>query len=162
MQEIITLILTLLVAWFGTTSTSESDPLPTEATQAVVTHVVDGDTIDVRIDGTEYRVRYIGIDTPEPYREGKPECYSFEASNRNIELVEGREVTLVADKENTDRYDRLLRYVYVDDVFINAKLIEEGYATTLQIKPNTSHAKEFRQLADQAKQSGTGLWGACT
>ena len=89
---------------------------PPDRTEAQVVHVVDGDTIDVRIDGKEYRVRYIGIDTPEtvhPTRGEEP--YGREASNRNKQLVSGQTVYLEQDVSETDRYGRLLSYVWLDD-----------------------------------------------
>jgi micrococcal nuclease len=128
---------------------------------AQVLSVVDGDTIRVQLNGVEETVRYIGIDTPEPYRDGEPACYSGEASRRNTELVAGREVRLVPDAEDRDRYERLLRYVYVDDVFVNKQLLEQGYATTLTIRPNTQFASAFATIEVNARAAGVGLWSAC-
>lgn len=126
-----------------------------------VVRVVDGDTIDVLLNATTTRVRYIGIDTPEPYRDREPACFSRESSDKNRDLVEGREVRLVPDAEDVDKYGRLLRYVYVDEVFVNQVLLEGGYAVPLTIKPNTLHAKDFKILADKAKADKLGLWSAC-
>lgn len=131
------------------------------STSAMVVRVIDGDTITVRIDGGEETVRYIGIDTPEPYRDGNPACYSQEATARNTALVAGTQVQLVSDTENRDKYDRLLRYVYVDEVFINELLIAEGYATTLQIKPNTAQAATLQQAEERARDQDLGLWSTC-
>ena len=97
--------------------------------QARVTRVVDGDTIEVSMEGRRYTVRYIGVDTPESVAPGQPvECYGREASRRNRELVEGRTVLLEKDVSETDRYGRLLRYVWADGVMVNAVLVAEGYA----------------------------------
>lgn len=134
---------------------------PASEVNVSVVAVIDGDTIEVVIDGKVEKVRYIGIDTPEPYRDGEPACFSAQATTENKRLVEGKEVTLVADVENRDKYKRLLRYVYVGDRFVNAKLIEEGFAKTLLIKPNLLHADEFAELQKEAKEIGKGLWGAC-
>ena len=90
-------------------------PTPTNQT-ALVTNVVDGDTIDVSINGTEFRVRYIGMDTPEI---GEP-CYQ-QATAYNSQLVLGKTVILERDVSETDRFGRLLRYVYVDDTFVNGR-----------------------------------------
>ena len=80
--------------------------------EATVVRVIDGDTIEVEIDGTSYRVRYIGIDTPETVHPQKPvECFGKEASEKNRELVEGKRVRLEKDVSDTDKYGRLLRYV---------------------------------------------------
>jgi micrococcal nuclease len=128
---------------------------------AEVVRVIDGDTIVVNIKGQEEMVRYIGIDTPEPYRDGVPGCYSLEATARNSELVGGTLVRLVSDQENRDKYGRLLRYVYVDEMFINRQLVAEGYATILQIKPNTAQSEIFQTAEDEARTRGVGLWSAC-
>jgi micrococcal nuclease len=126
-----------------------------------VLSVIDGDTITVRIGEVEEKVRYIGIDTPEPYRDGKPACFSHEATDKNKQLVEGKEVTLVADREDRDAYGRLLRYVYVGDVFVNKVLLDEGYARTLRVAPNTLYAKDFADHERQAQVDNKGMWGAC-
>jgi len=131
-------------------------------TTAEVVEVVDGDTIRVLIDTQVQSIRYIGIDTPEPYRDELPACFSTEASQRNAELVEGRSVELVIDTENTDRYDRLLRYVYVDGVLVNQVLLEEGYAKVLPINPNTKFKERFKKAETQAKEAELGLWKACS
>jgi len=103
-------------------------PLPQDNfAQAQVTRVVDGDTIEVSIGGTLYRVRYIGIDTPETVAPDRPVgCYGPEASAANKALVEGKTVTLEKDVSDVDQYGRLLRYVYVGSTFVNAELVRQG------------------------------------
>jgi micrococcal nuclease len=129
---------------------------------AEVLRVVDGDTIEVLLDGTEEDVRYIGVDTPESVAPGEPvECYGEAASDFNAELVEGEDVSLVFDAELRDRYGRLLAYVYVGDVLVNAELVARGFARTLEIEPNTSKAPRFERLEQRAGAAGRGLWGAC-
>jgi micrococcal nuclease len=158
MSELLVLLTILLGGAFDT---DVSERPPSEGVFAEVVRVVDGDTIDVLLDGEKVRVRYVGIDTPEPYSEAKPECYSKEASDANRRLVEGKTVELVSDVEDKDQYDRLLRYVYADEVFVNKELVRDGFATTLPIRPNTAHASEFRSLELEAKEKDLGLWGAC-
>jgi micrococcal nuclease len=134
------------------------------SSQAVVERVVDGDTIVVRLDGREDRVRYIGIDTPESVKPGvHVQCYAKTASHENEKLVAGRTVKLVVDREERDRYGRLLAYVYRadDGLFVNAALVQGGYARTLTIAPNTAHEAEFAHLATQARAAGRGLWSRC-
>ena len=129
-----------------------------------VVRVVDGDTIHVRLDGREERVRYIGVDTPESVKPGTPvQCFAKRASAFNERLVEGERVRLVRDAEARDRYGRLLAYVYRarDGLFVNAALVRGGYAQPLTIPPNVAHAGEFRRLASQARRAGRGLWSAC-
>ncbi|MDP3793405.1 MAG: thermonuclease family protein, partial [Candidatus Uhrbacteria bacterium] len=90
-------------------------PTPSALDQALVVRVVDGDTIDVLIGGEQLRVRYIGIDTPETVDPRRPVgCFGKEASARNRELVEGKTVALEKDVSETDRFGRLLRYVWLD------------------------------------------------
>jgi micrococcal nuclease len=139
---------------------------PSRATlgRAQVLRVVDGDTIRVRLDGRTERVRYIGIDTPESVKPGTAvQCFAKRASAANAALVAGRNVRLVADVEQRDRYGRLLAYVYrePDGAFVNARLVRDGYARTLTIAPNVAHARELADLARVARREHRGLWSAC-
>ncbi|HEY1358225.1 MAG TPA: thermonuclease family protein [Thermoleophilaceae bacterium] len=135
-----------------------------------VTHVVDGDTIDVRMpDGDEESVRYIGIDTPETVKPDTPvQCGGPEAHEANERIVGGRTVTLHFDAEHRDVYGRLLAYVYLPGagpaghpLFVNAELVRRGLARTLTIPPNDSFARLFARLAARAGAAGRGLWGHC-
>jgi micrococcal nuclease len=131
---------------------------------AQVLRVVDGDTVQVRVEGRHVRVRYIGIDTPESVRPGAPvQCFAKRASAFNARLVVGERVRLVSDAERRDRYGRLLAYVYRvrDGLFVNAELVRRGYARTLTIPPNVAYAAEFRRLAAAARRKGRGLWSSC-
>jgi micrococcal nuclease len=137
---------------------------------AKVTHVVDGDTIDVAMpDGSHEAVRYIGIDTPETVKPGTPvQCGGPRAHAVNERLVGGRTVTLRFDAERRDVYGRLLAYVYLPpsdpggrSLFVNAELARRGLARTLTIAPNDSFAPLFARLAARAGVSGRGLWGRC-
>lgn len=127
-----------------------------------VLRVVDGDTIEVGIDGGEEDVRLIGVDTPETVKPGEPvECFGPQASSFTKDVLEGETVRLEFDQELRDVYSRLLAYVYLGDRFVNAELIERGYARTLEIEPNTSRAPELARLQTAAGAAGRGLWGAC-
>lgn len=119
------------------TPTLPNDPLfdciPEDGirTSGIVTGVIDGDTIDVTVQGFVYRVRYLGIDTPETRDpEVGFERMGKDASARNLELVRGQRVTLVSDPNDseTDIYGRQLRYIIVGDVFVNYQLVREGLA----------------------------------
>jgi len=146
------LMLTLLAA-------CSSPPPPGEAT---VVRVVDGDTIVVRMEGRDYTLRYIGIDTPETVKPNTPvQCFGQEASRRNRELVEGKKVRLEKDVSETDRFGRLLRYVYVDGRMVNAILVEEGYAQVSTFPPDVKYQEEFLRLQRKAREEGRGLWGSC-
>ena len=120
---------------------------------AKVTQVTDGDTI-VIADGS--RVRYIGIDTPEVYP--KPEAFGIEAWQANCELVEGKTVRLERDISDTDRYGRLLRYVYVDNIFVNAELVRRGLAYAKAYPPDTKHHDYLEELETEAREAGRGIW----
>ena len=130
--------------------------------EAEVLRVIDGDTIEVEVDGATEDVRYIGIDTPESAIPGEPvECFGKEASAANERLVGGETVRLVFDAERRDHYGRLLAYVYAGGTFVNASLVEDGFATTLEIEPNTARAGRLGRLEAAAGRAGAGLWGAC-
>jgi micrococcal nuclease len=131
---------------------------------ALITRVVDGDTVAVRLAGRTEKVRYIGIDTPESVKPGTPvECFGKAAAAQNRRLVANRRVTLRFDGERRDRYGRLLAYVYRrdDGLFVNAALVSRGFAKTLTIPPNVGHAGQFARLARRARQRKLGLWLAC-
>ena len=132
------------------------------AVRAPVVRAVDGDTIIVRLDGREQRVRYIGVNTPEsvdPRRE--VQCFGKEAAERNRALVGGKTVWLEKDVSETDQYGRLLRYVAVDGTLVNAELIREGFARSATHPPDVRYAERFRALEREARESGRGLWGKC-
>jgi micrococcal nuclease len=140
---------------------------PAAATDGVatVTHVVDGDTIDVRIVGRTERVRLIGIDTPETKKPNTPiECYGPEASAYTTTLLPvGTSVRIERDVVGRDDYGRLLGYVHrLDDgLFVNLDVIERGYARPLSIPPNTAFAAAFAAAAGAAERNDLGLWAAC-
>jgi len=120
---------------------------------AKVTQVIDGDTIIIE---GNYRVRYIGIDTPEVHP--KVEEYGIEAWEANRRLVEGKEVRLERDATETDKYDRLLRYVYVGDVFVNAELVRQGLAEAKSYPPDTKYQSYLEELEAEARLAGRGMW----
>jgi micrococcal nuclease len=129
---------------------------------ARVTRVVDGDTIEVRLDGETEDVRYIGVDTPETVEPGAPvQCFGHRASAFNHGLLEGRRVRLVFGAERRDVYGRLLSYVHLGHRFVNAELLRRGFARTLTIAPNDQFAERFKRLEIGAARAGRGLWGAC-
>ena len=127
-----------------------------------VDRVVDGDTAKVFYEGESEYVRYIGIDTPESVQPGEPvECFGNESKDFNAGLIEGRRMKMVFDEEKRDHYGRLLAYVYVDGKLLQAEMLRRGYATTLEVSPNTSKAKKFGELESEARNAGRGLWSAC-
>lgn len=124
-----------------------------------VTRVIDGDTIEIE-DGR--KVRYIGIDTPETVNPRKPiACFGREASNKNKLLVGGKFIELVKDISEKDTFGRLLRYVWVGDIFVNDYLVREGYATVATFPPDVSYQEQFLEGEREARQNNRGLWSAC-
>ena len=141
----------------------EEDPAagPASAT-AVVTRVVDGDTIEARIDGEVEDVRLIGVDTPETVKPGEPvQCFGPRASRFSKQQLTGQRVRLVFGVERRDVYGRLLAYLYLGGRFYNPVLIRRGLARTLTIPPNDRFAPRLEQLELAAGRAGRGLWGAC-
>src|SRR5262245_1080343 len=128
--------------------------------EGIVVRVVDGDTIHVRVDNRIETVRYIGVDTPEvrhPTRGAEPG--GQEASAVNRELVGGKRVRLELDVRPRDRNGRLLAYVWVVGVIVNAELVRRGYAQVMTVPPNVRYQQLFLDLQRAARQSGRGLWG---
>lgn len=121
-----------------------------------VARVVDGDTVKLE-DGRS--VRYIGIDTPETVDPRRPVgCFGKEASAENKAVVSGEDVRLERDVSDTDRYGRLLRYVYVGDIFVNEYLVREGYARASSYPPDVKYQDVFREAEREARESKRGLW----
>ena len=142
---------------------ARTKPLPHSAPQsgerAAVVAVIDGDTIV--ISGGE-KVRYVGINTPETHHPDKlPEYCGQEAFEANRRLVAGKTVRLEFDQRVRDKYGRLLAYVYVDNLFVNAELIRQGYAQVTTYRENQRHHEEFQRLQRAAIEARRGLWGGC-
>lgn len=135
---------------------------------ANVLFVIDGDTIDVSIDGKKERVRLIGIDAPEMGFENKKEmCFAKESREKLMEFIGEKTVRIASDstQQNRDVYNRLLRYVYLpDETNVNSLMIEEGYAYEYAYKEIPYlYQKEFQEAQQKAKSLKLGLWadGAC-
>ena len=142
---------------------------------ATVTRIVDGDTIVVEVSDRapgpgagdagngEHKVRLIGIDTPESVDPRSPvECFGTEASEAAAALLEGAEVRMVKDVSETDRFGRLVRYVYVGDEMANARLVVNGYATAFTYPPDVRHSDLFLELEREARDAERGLWSPDT
>jgi micrococcal nuclease len=151
-------------------ASSTSVPTVVEA-NAIVERIVDGDTIDVLIDGDPERVRLTGIDTPEIThrpsgdRPGNDaECFADEAHAYTASLLPiGTPVRLERDVVGRDDYGRLLAYVHRadDGVFVNYEIVRQGYARPLTIAPNVAHGELMVQAARDAERDDAGLWSAC-
>lgn len=121
-----------------------------------VKKVVDGDTLVVEQNSAEQTVRLIGIDAPEFNEDG-----AKEATIRLKELVEGKEVILESDESQSDKdvYGRILRYIYVDNILINQKMIEEGLSEEYTFKTAYKYQDNFKSAEISAKDKGLGVWG---
>lgn len=127
-------------------------PTPGVIAQAIVTRVVDGDTVVLK---NGQKVRYVGIDTPE-----HDECYFDAATIANRNLVLNKKVKLVKDVSETDKYGRLLRYVYVGKTFVNRYLVRQGLAQVATYPPDVAYVDIFRQAQSEARNYNRGFWGA--
>lgn len=126
----------------------------------LVKRAIDGDTIEL---ANGEKVRYVGIDTPESVDPRKPvQCFGSEASKKNSELVVGKSVRLVKDVSDRDHYGRLLRFVYVENVFINLELVKQGYAHAYDYPPDISKSAELHAAEKEAREAKRGLWGSCS
>lgn len=134
---------------------------------AQVIRIVDGDTIEINIGGQQKKLRYIGINTPETVdpRRGV-QCFGKEASNQNKSLVENKTVYLDKDVSETDKFGRLLRFVYLklDDgnfLFVNDYLVRQGFAYADRFPPDVKYADRFLAGQHEAEQNKRGLWNNC-
>jgi micrococcal nuclease len=115
-----------------------------------VVRVIDGDTII--IDGGDH-VRYIGIDSPET-----DEFYYARASQLNADLVAGKRVRLESDVTDKDKYGRLLRYVYVGDIFVNAEMVKQGCAWSVAYPPDVKYQVYLEAMEKEARELKRGFW----
>ncbi|MGQ9547392.1 MAG: thermonuclease family protein [Roseiflexus sp.] len=130
--------------------------------RATVTRVVDGDTIDVRLNRRTVRVRLIGVDTPETVHPSRPvECFGREASQFLKELLDGQTVLLESDPSqgNLDRYNRLLRFVWLPDGrLVNYAIIAQGYGFEYTYNLPYKYQEQFKAAQRAAREAQTGLW----
>ena len=127
--------------------------------KAVVSRVMDGDTIEVSIDGVVSRLRYTGIDAPElDSIDTNTRNIALKAVEKNRELTGGKTVELEKDVSDTDRYGRLLRYVYAGGIMVNGELVKSGYAQAVSYPPDVKYKDLFNSLQSGAKAAKIGLW----
>ena len=140
-------------------------PIAVDKKVGTVTHVIDGDTMEIVVEQGKppVKVRLLGIDAPEAEGPARPLGLTSAAYTRA--RCEGKQVTLRLDElqREQDKYGRLLAYVYrVDDgTFVNLALAQEGYAQPLSIPPNVAYASQFAAASAAARRGGQGLWSAC-
>jgi len=132
----------------------------------MVTKIVDGDTIDVDVNGEIKKLRLIGINTPETVDPRRPvECFGKEASARAREVLTGKKIRLQADptQQNVDKYGRYLRFVFLEDgTHFNLKMVQEGYAYEYTYDVPYQFQSEFKKAQAFAAAEGLGLWSKDT
>jgi micrococcal nuclease len=165
------LIILIILLTGGTTYISSTSKSPTKKkdipkieinTPYEVIKVVDGDTFDIKVGEQTVKVRMIGIDTPETVDPRKVvQCFGKEASDKTKELLLNKQVTLETDPTQriTDRYGRVLAYVYNDNILINKYLLENGYAHEYTYNIPYEKQIEFKQAEKNAQETKLGLWG---
>lgn len=155
------LLLAQRLGWLKTTADTASELQPG---QYQVLSFEDGDTITVDMNGKSERIRMIGVDTPETQDPRVPvQCFGRVASEFTKSLIGTDPVRLEADPTNTnrDRYNRLLRYIYLPDGrLVNAEIIKQGYGFAYTLFPYEK-LEEFREIEASARQQNLGLWGSC-
>lgn len=153
----------------STTEPARSEGVPAAAQPAVVERIVDGDTFWVRVDaagsgplpaGATHKIRLLEYDSPEAT--SSTECFGPEATQRLASLTPvGSGVWLEADDEDTDRYGRFLRYVWLaDGTMVNLVMVREGFGEAVLYEPNDAHIELLRAAEEEARAAGSGMWGA--
>lgn len=138
----------------GAPPITRPEAIPAGAVAATLIRAVDGDTIEVLVNGQTATVRYVGIDTPE---RGEPGYQAAQRANRR--LMGDGDLFLVPDRSDKDRYGRLLRFIYTaDGVFVNREMVAQGYAQPIEYKPDVTLADEFRRIAREAAEARRGFW----
>lgn len=153
---------------------NKTDPTPATSSANLngqvnykVVKVIDGDTFHIDLNGQEVSVRMIGIDTPETVDPRRPVgCFGKKASEETKRLLEGKEVILEKDVTDTDKYNRLLRYVYLpvtggDLLFVNDYLVRQGFAKNYTYPPDVKFDERFRLAETDARENLRGLWNEC-
>ena len=153
------------------TCTGQACLIPTitnyEKQKTKVIRIIDGDTIEIE---GNVKVRYIGVNTPELHDPKNPvECFGQAAADKNKRLVEGKEIFIQKDVSETDKYKRLLRYVWVEDpstssgqvIFINDYLVRQGFAQVSTFPPDVRYVSQFLEAQKEAQKNNRGLWKEC-
>jgi len=130
---------------------TEEAGAPVKEETGLVTRVIDGDTIDVRLGDKTVRIRYVQTNTPE-----RDEPCFRESTRANADLVANKTVRLLPSKRAEDPFGRLLRFVYVGDIMVERVLVEQGFAEVVLYPPNDAYYEEFKRLEQEAAAAGRG------
>ena len=144
-----------------------NNPTPPASDLFLVTKVIDGDTFYIKINGADVSVRMIGIDTPETVDPRRAVgCFGKKASEETKRLIEGKQVLLTKDITDTDKYNRLLRYVFLpisggENLFINDYLVRQGFAKNSTYPPDVKYNDRFLAAEKEARENLRGMWQEC-
>lgn len=141
--------------------------------KATVSRVVDGDTIIAKLGKNEFKIRFVGVNSPESVGKYKnnPQPYGLEASKFTKDTLKvGRTIYLESDVGDKDKYGRLLRYIWLEmpseineqeisKKMYNAILLKKGMANTMTIQPNVKYSDVFVKIEATARENNIGLWG---
>lgn len=156
--------LLVLIGYSVGTSPKPENPVASQIESAQtselvkVTRLIDGDTIE--IEGGK-RVRLIGMDTPEINKTGETGCFGKEAADYATKLLNGQLIKMEKDISEVDRYNRLLRYIYLGETMINDKLVRDGYARVYTYPPDVKYKDKFLESEKYARENDLGLWSKC-
>ena len=139
---------------FRSPTSNNSDSALRSDLLAKVIKVIDGDTVVLESGET---LRLIGVDAPE-----KNDCFATESGDELIKLVDGRGVKLEKDVSEVDRYSRLLRYVWIDQLMVNQELVRLGFAKAFPYPPDVKYQDLFSQAEQEAHDNNRGLWAVCS
>lgn len=159
-------VLVVIGAGMTLSQPHSQEPRSSTGTTASVVHVLDGDTLDVTINGREERVRLLGIDTPETQHDGQPaQCYAKQATAMLQQLTPvGTNVVLTHDpsQPRRDEYGRLLRYITGQDADVGLELVTQGAARLYSNVDELIQGGSYMRAAEKAKERDAGLWGDCS
>jgi micrococcal nuclease len=149
------------IASAGSSAAAHGSPAasaPT-GTSVTVTRIIDGDTVEVTVDGRKETVRMILVDTPETKKPNTPvQPFGLEASAFAEEMLKDQEVRLERDVSTTDRYGRSLYYIWIGDKMFNELLLEKGLARVSVYPPDVKYVERFREIQEKARKAEAGIW----
>lgn len=135
---------------------SNQEKIITNKEEVLITRIIDGDTI---VDSQDRKIRLIGINTPELDKNNKLFCFANKSSSRVSDLILNKKVYLEKDISDVDKYQRLLRYVWLEDKMINQILLEEGLAQVSTYAPDIKYQETFLEIQQKSRENNLGLWG---
>jgi micrococcal nuclease len=148
----------LTIVWLA--GCQQTSPTPTSGRDLVkVERVVDGDTLEITLNGKREKLRLIGVDTPETKKPNTPIMfYGEEAAQYTKKRLDKKTIELEWDVDRLDPYNRFLAYVWIDGELFNRTLVSEGYARIATFPPNVKYVDKFKKDQEEARRNQKGLW----